>query len=116
MSGQLTYWDKTQRDDESFFVTVTGLQQARQHAVDKHTHVSFYFADGNAMHYRDIRQFGKWRLYRSEAFHEAREFWQLGLEPFDKRLYTPKVPGTLPKAETSDQVSVAEPDLCRWSG
>jgi formamidopyrimidine-DNA glycosylase len=84
MSGQLTYWDKTQRDDESFFVTVTGLQQARQHAVDKHTHVSFYFADGNAMHYRDIRQFGKWRLYRSEAFHEAREFWQLGLEPFDK--------------------------------
>jgi DNA-formamidopyrimidine glycosylase len=23
-------------------------------------------------------------LYRSEAFHEAREFWQLGLEPFDK--------------------------------
>ncbi len=84
MSGQLTYWDKSQRDDESFFVTVTGLQQARQHAVDKHTHVSFYFADGNAMHYRDIRQFGKWRLYRSEAFHEAREFWQLGLEPFDK--------------------------------
>jgi formamidopyrimidine-DNA glycosylase len=84
MSGQLTYWDKTQRNDESFSVTVTGLQQARQHAVDKHTHVSFYFEDGNAMHYRDVRQFGKWRLYRSEAFHEAREFWQLGLEPFDK--------------------------------
>jgi formamidopyrimidine-DNA glycosylase len=36
------------------------------------------------MHYRDIRQFGKWRLYRNEVFHEAREFWQLGLEPFDK--------------------------------
>ena len=84
MSGQLTYWDQSQRNDESFFVTITGLQQARQHAVDKHTHVSFYFADGNAMHYRDIRQFGKWRLYRSEAFHEAHEFWQLGLEPFDK--------------------------------
>jgi formamidopyrimidine-DNA glycosylase len=90
MSGQLTYWDKTQRDDESFFVTVTGLQQAHQHAVDKHTHVSFYFADGNAMHYRDIRQFGKWRLYRSEAFHEAREFWQLGLEPLDKGYTLPK--------------------------
>lgn len=84
MSGQLTYWDQTQRDDERFFVTVTGLQQARQHAVDKHTHVSIYFEDGNAMHYRDIRQFGKWRLYRNEAFHEAREFWHLGLEPFDR--------------------------------
>jgi formamidopyrimidine-DNA glycosylase len=90
MSGQLTYWDKNQRNDESFFVTVTGLQQAFQHAVDKHTHVSFYFADGNAMHYRDIRQFGKWRLYRSEAFHEAREFWQLGLEPFDKSYTRPR--------------------------
>jgi formamidopyrimidine-DNA glycosylase len=84
MSGQLTYWDQIQRDDDRFFVTVTGLQQARQHAVDKHTHVSIHFADGNAIHYRDIRQFGKWRLYRNEAFHEAREFWQLGLEPFDK--------------------------------
>jgi formamidopyrimidine-DNA glycosylase len=90
MSGQLTYWDQTQRDDERFFVTVTGLQQARQHAVDKHTHVSIYFEDGNAMHYRDIRQFGSWRLYGNEAFHEAREFWQLGLEPFDGSYTHPK--------------------------
>ena len=88
MSDQLTYWDKTRSDDERFFVTVTGLQQAHQHAVDKHTHVSFYFADGNAMHYKDIRQFGKWRLYRNESFHEAHEFWHLGLEPFDSS-YTP---------------------------
>jgi formamidopyrimidine-DNA glycosylase len=83
MSGQLTYWDKTQQDDKNFFITMTGLQQARQHSVDKHTHVSFYFADGNAMHYRDTRQFGKWRLYRNDAFQEAREFWRLGLEPLD---------------------------------
>lgn len=82
MSGQLTYWDKTQRNDDRFFITATGLQKARQHAVDKHTHVSFYFKDGNALHYRDIRQFGKWRLYRPEEFREAKEFWQLGLEPF----------------------------------
>src|SRR5262245_13839810 len=87
MSGQLTYWDKSQRDDNRFFVTVTGLQQARQHAVDKHTHVRVCLADGNALHYRDIRQFGRWRLYRNDAFHEAREFWGLGLEPFD-RSYT----------------------------
>jgi formamidopyrimidine-DNA glycosylase len=84
MSGQLTYWDQTQKDDEKFFVTMTGLQKARQHAVDKHTHVSFYFSDGNALHYRDIRQFGKWRLYRPEEFQQAREFWLLGLEPFTR--------------------------------
>lgn len=84
MSGQLTYWDKTRNDDDRFFVTVTGLQKARQHSVDKHTHVSFYFRDGNAMHYRDVRKFGKWRLYRLEEFKEAHEFWQLGLEPFTR--------------------------------
>ncbi len=81
MSGQLTYWDKAQKDDARFFITVTGLQKARQHAVDKHTHVSFYFEDGNAMHYRDIRQFGKWRLYLHDEFSQAWEFWHLGLEP-----------------------------------
>lgn len=85
MSGQLTYWDKAHQDDNRFFVhPLTGLQRARQHAVDKHTHVSFYFTDGNALHYRDIRQFGKWRLYRHEDFHKAKEFWQLGLEPFTR--------------------------------
>ncbi|MEW5977559.1 MAG: bifunctional DNA-formamidopyrimidine glycosylase/DNA-(apurinic or apyrimidinic site) lyase [Acidobacteriota bacterium] len=82
MTGQLTYWDGRRPDDNRFFVhPLTGLQKARQHAVDKHTHVSLYFTDGNAMHYRDIRQFGKWRLYERTAFREAREFWALGLEP-----------------------------------
>jgi formamidopyrimidine-DNA glycosylase len=81
MTGQITYWDRTQSDDHRFTITLTGLQKARQHAVDKHTHISFYFQDGNAMHYRDIRQFGKWRLYRNDEFSRAREFWQLGLEP-----------------------------------
>lgn len=85
MSGQLTYWDKTLQNDSRFFITVTGLQRARQHAVDKHTHISFYFSDGNAMHYRDIRQFGKWRLYRRDEFGQARELWQLGLEPFTRQ-------------------------------
>ena len=85
MTGQLTYWDKAAKDDDEFFVhPLTGLQKARQHGLDKHTHVSFYFADGNALHYRDIRQFGKWRLYRPEEFARAKEFWSLGLEPFTR--------------------------------
>ena len=83
MSGQMTYWDKNRKDDEHFLINpLTGLQQARQHIVDKHTHVSIYFTDGNALHYRDIRQFGKWRLYPKPDFHLAQEFWKLGLEPF----------------------------------
>jgi formamidopyrimidine-DNA glycosylase len=83
MSGQMTYWDKKRKDDEYFFINpLTGLQQAQQHVVDKHTHVSIYFTDGNALHYRDIRQFGKWRLYAKQDFHQAQEYWKLGLEPF----------------------------------
>jgi formamidopyrimidine-DNA glycosylase len=82
MSGQITYWDKTRRNDDRFLVTMTGLQKARQHATDKHTHVSVYFNDGNAMHYRDIRQFGRWRLYRHQEFNQAREYLRLGMEPF----------------------------------
>lgn len=83
MSGQMTYWDKNRKNDDYFMINpLTGLQQAQQHVVDKHTHVSIYFTDGNALHYRDIRQFGKWRLYAKRDFHLAQEFWKLGLEPF----------------------------------
>ena len=86
MTGQLTYRDKSRIDDPNFFVhPLTGLQKARQHAVDKHTHLSLYFTDGNAMHYRDIRQFGKWRLYGMEEFKQAKEYWSLGIEPFTSR-------------------------------
>ena len=82
MTGQLTYWDKSKHNDEGFFIDpLTGLQKAKQHAVDKHTHISLYFSDGNAMHYRDIRQFGKWRLYLVADFKHAKEYWNLGMEP-----------------------------------
>ena len=82
MTGQLTYWDQTQRDDERFFRhPLTGLQKAHQHRVDKHTHISLYFSDGNALHYRDVRPVGKWRLYSPEELAMAPEFVELGLEP-----------------------------------
>ncbi len=83
MTGQLTYWVQSQKDDKGFFRhPLTGLQKARQHGVDKHTHISLYFSSGDAMHYRDIRQFGRWRLYQPEELAMAPEFVKLGLEPF----------------------------------
>ena len=82
MTGQLTYWNKDKHNDKKFFIDpLTGLQKAQQHAVDKHTHISLYFSDGNALHYRDIRQFGKWRLYLVDDFKHANEYWNLGMEP-----------------------------------
>ncbi|HVN80790.1 MAG TPA: bifunctional DNA-formamidopyrimidine glycosylase/DNA-(apurinic or apyrimidinic site) lyase [Terriglobia bacterium] len=83
MTGQLTYWAQSQEDDNLFFRHPrTGLQKARQHRVDKHTHISLYFTNGEALHYRDIRQFGRWRLYRPEELAMAPEFVKLGPEPF----------------------------------
>jgi formamidopyrimidine-DNA glycosylase len=83
MTGQLTFWDKTRQNDPGFYVTPhTGLQKARQHAIDRHTHVSIFFADGNAVHYRDIRQFGKWRLLSIQKFNDSGIFSGMGLEPF----------------------------------
>jgi formamidopyrimidine-DNA glycosylase len=82
MTGQLTYWNQDLRDDLRFQIAPhTGLQRAHQHAVDRHTHISIYFADGNAVHYRDIRQFGKWRLYTEERFNESGIFSKMGIEP-----------------------------------
>jgi formamidopyrimidine-DNA glycosylase len=83
MTGQLTFWDKNRADDREFQVhPLTGLQRARQHSVDKHTHITLFFRDGNALHYRDIRQFGKWRLYRRGEFEKSGFLDRLGLEPF----------------------------------
>ena len=82
MTGQLTYWDQSQKDDQFVRHPLTGLEKARQHRVDKHTHIILYFCGGDALHYRDVRQFGRWRLYRPEQLAVASEFVKLGLEPF----------------------------------
>jgi len=82
MTGQLTYWDHNVADSPGFIVQKsTGLQQARQHAVDKHTHVSFDFTDGNRLHYRDIRMFGNMRLVDEHALRNEAPFDALGPEP-----------------------------------
>lgn len=46
---------------------------------DKHTHVSIYFQDGGALHYRDPRKFG--RLYWAQEADEV--VGGLGPEPLD---------------------------------
>ncbi|HSR50219.1 MAG TPA: bifunctional DNA-formamidopyrimidine glycosylase/DNA-(apurinic or apyrimidinic site) lyase [Acidobacteriota bacterium] len=83
MTGQLTFRDP-QRSDSQEFVRheTTGLQRARQHSPDRHTHLQFLFQDGTAMLYRDIRQFGKIFLY-PRGSSELRSYLDgLGLEPF----------------------------------
>lgn len=82
MTGQLTFRDPARADAEKFYVQpVTGLQQALQHAPDGHTHIILHHADGTQLCYRDVRKFGKWRLYGREAAQTCPEIAALGPDP-----------------------------------
>lgn len=83
MTGQLTFRDPDREDAQRFTRhPVTGLQRARQHAPDRHTHLQIVFHNGAALLYRDIRQFGKVFLLRKGADELKKFFSRLGLEPF----------------------------------
>lgn len=81
MTGQLTF-RHTEREDQPFSRHPhTGLQRTLQHEVDHHTHISLLFGDGCAVHYRDIRKFGKWRLFHQEDQRLPLELSRLGPDP-----------------------------------
>jgi formamidopyrimidine-DNA glycosylase len=81
MTGQLTYWDHRRKDSPIFLRhRHTGLQKTpTQHAPDKHTHLLLRLDHGDRLQYRDIRQFGHWRLLEGGQTHPGVE--RLGLEP-----------------------------------
>ena len=81
MTGQLTFRDPARADEPFNRHPKTGLERSLQHPVDQHTHISFRFTDGTHLHYRDIRKFGKWRLYRHGDPALAQEFAKLGPDP-----------------------------------
>lgn len=81
MTGQLTFRDPHREDQPFRRHATTGLQRTIQHPVDQHTHISLNFDDGTALHYRDIRKFGKWRLYPSDHPILLGEFAKLGPDP-----------------------------------
>lgn len=113
MTGQLTFRDPTRPDTAFLRHPYTGLQRTLQHPVDAHTHISLEFEDGTALHYRDIRKFGKWRLYPTEDLERSPELTGLGpdpitgdfrLEPFQARL---RKTSRAVKAALLDQAVVA---------
>jgi formamidopyrimidine-DNA glycosylase len=81
MTGQLTFRDPRRADQAFVRHPKTGLERSLQHPVDEHTHISFLFEDGTEMHYRDIRKFGKFRLYYDGQPEVARELAKLGPDP-----------------------------------
>ncbi len=82
MTGQLTFRDPNRPDCGTFQThPVTGLQQAEQHAPDRHTHIILHHADGTSLCYRDIRKFGKWRMYPKAEALLSPEVAALGPDP-----------------------------------
>ncbi|MEW6282418.1 MAG: DNA-formamidopyrimidine glycosylase family protein, partial [Candidatus Eremiobacterota bacterium] len=77
MTGQVTFRDPARPDTPFERLAVTGLQRAGQHPVDRHTHVVLDLEDGTQVMYRDIRKFGKWRLYRPDELARAPELSRL---------------------------------------
>lgn len=84
MTGQLTF-RKLSRPDSSRFLRhpVTGLQRARQHAPDRHTHFHIHFQKGESLLFRDPRQFGRVYLLEREDSALQQLFSKLGPEPLD---------------------------------
>ncbi|MDA2932918.1 bifunctional DNA-formamidopyrimidine glycosylase/DNA-(apurinic or apyrimidinic site) lyase [Acidobacteria bacterium AH-259-D05] len=83
MTGQLTFRHPNRADSKGFSRhSVTGLQRARQHAPDRHTHLQIHLQRGGALLFRDIRKFGK--VFLMEAGDNVLPvfFQRLGLEPF----------------------------------
>ena len=59
MTGQLTIRLPERADTEFVRHEKTGLQRSLQHPPEKHTHISLLLEGGLAVHYRDIRKFGR---------------------------------------------------------
>lgn len=85
MTGQLTLREPGRPDSKHFLRhPVTGLQRARQHAPDRHTHLELCFQDGRVLMFRDVRKFGRVFLLPKQDEALSRFFQKLGLEPFGK--------------------------------
>lgn len=90
MTGQLTVRLPHRADTTFLRHEKTGLQRTLQHPPDKHTHISIHLDDGAALHYRDIRKFGRvfWvpELGRAEILGRFRLGVDPILDPFDPKV------------------------------
>ncbi len=82
MTGQMTVRHPDRSDSPGFLKhPATGLQRARQHPPDRHTHLLLALQDGRAVLYRDVRKFGRQELLERDETMLEEYFASLGLEP-----------------------------------
>lgn len=81
MTGQLTI-RLPSRPDQSFVRHhKTGLERTLQHPPDKHTHITLWLESGAALHYRDIRKFGRVFTIPEAERAEVVTRFGLGVDP-----------------------------------
>lgn len=56
---------------------------------DKHTHVRFFFTDGQELRYKDVRKFGTMHLFPKGEEQKVLPLSQLGPEPYRDSSFTP---------------------------
>lgn len=86
MTGQFIYEDKKLR-------TITGGQYRIINKLtaplvklpSKYTHVIFYFTDGSALYFNDVRQFGYLKVVKDDELDQVKELQNYGPEPLSKK-------------------------------
>jgi formamidopyrimidine-DNA glycosylase len=113
MTGQLTIRLPERADTPFLRHETTGLERTLQHAPDKHTHISLRLDNGAALHYRDVRKFGRVYVIPETDRADVVARFGLGVDPLTdqysqqylaSRLMTRKTPI---KAALLDQAILA---------
>lgn len=60
---------------------MTGLQRTLQHPPDKHTHIRLGLEGGIALHYRDVRKFGRMFVIAETEPDQIVKRFRLGVDP-----------------------------------
>ena len=95
MTGQLTIRLPERADQQFRRHQKTGLERALQHAPDKHTHITIELESGAALHYRDIRKFGRVFTIPETERAAVVERFGLGVDPLSSEFSRAYLAGRL---------------------
>lgn len=85
MTGQFIFEDKAQAKKTGSKYKILNKETAPLVKLPcKFTHVVFYFTDGSALYYNDVRQFGYLRVVKDVDIDQVKEFKDYGPEPLEK--------------------------------
>ena len=86
MTGQFIFEDqKLRKQTGGKYRMLNKLSAPFVELPGKHTHVIFYFADGTALYFNDVRKFGYLKIVLDSELARVRELNEYGPEPLDRK-------------------------------